>query len=420
MTCQLERVSTHWYGNSLALLCVIMLTTACATTYYQPYIGAAPGYSEASISKDTYRVEFRGDSSLLSNDLNRYLFYRCAELALSLGAKSFGVVYGYNDYATAVAIIRIGFPEVAPSLGWYDAASLLKELGSELQIPPHQVTASPKLGFDLGTATGVMNYPFTAKTVDSQTYHLRLKAEIMPAHVKLIDHTLFYRAAKFAEDRGADYFVILSGRAEEGTREAGGSLIYPARPPDHFPWYARSIVIRLFSGKRPEALISAFGTQEILDRARQELPFGRQNHQSQAASDQLTTLVPSTVTSAVPNGPIKLVQYREGGILTYLNSAEELVERLMVRCAQATLDDGYDYFSIVRGGPVGLPWRYNTLSSFHGYGYASGTPVVYGDYPELYNHVETRIRLFRKNDLTPREFAYDARDVLKNIGQRVE
>lgn len=411
----------HWCGNSLALLCAyFVMTTGCVTSSYQPYIGAGSGYSETSISKDTYRVEFRGGSPSSSNDLNRYLFYRCAELALSLGAKSFGVVYGYNGYANAVAIIRIGFPEVDASSGWYDAASLLKELGGELQIAPHTVIASPKLGFDVSTATDVMNFPFIATTVDSQTYHLRLKAEIIPAHVKLIDHTLFYRAAKFAEDRGADYFVILSGRAEQGTREAGGSWIYPARPPDLFKWYARSIVIRLFAGKRPEALISAFGTQEVLDRARQELPVDRPSHQPQAEWDRLTAQDIGTVTNTVPNGSIKLIQYREPGSLTYLKSSMELEERLMVRCAQATLDDGYDYFSLVRGGPVGLPWRYNTLVSFHGYGYASGTPVIYGDRQELYDHVEARIRQFRKGDVTPWEFAYDARDVLKNIGQRVE
>lgn len=402
------------------LLCALLLwTTACATSY-QPYVGAGPGYSETSISSDTYRVEYRGDSSLLSSELNRYLFYRCAELALSLGAKSFAVVYGYNDYANAVAIIRIGFPEVDEPLGWHDATALMKELGRELQIPPHTVIASAKLAFDVGTATDVMKYPFTARTVDSQTYHLRMKAEVNPAHLKLIDHTLFYRVARFAEERGADYFVILSGRAEQGLREVGGSLILPARPPDQISWYARSIVIRLFSGKRPGELISAFGTEDVLTRARQELPFNRPGNQPKAEWDRLGAKDKDTVTNTVRDRSIKLVEYREPGRLSYPRSAADLEERLMVKCAQTTLDDGYDYFSLVRGGPVGLPWRYNTLGSFRGYGYAGGTPVFYGDQQEQYDRVHARIQQFRKGDVTPWEFAYDARDVLKNIGQALE
>lgn len=400
----------------------LFVTTACTTTYYQPYIGAGPGYSEASISKDTYRVEFRGDSSLMANEINRYLFYRCAELVLSLGAKSFGVVYGYNDYANAVAIIRIGYAEVDASLGWYDAASLLKELGDELRIPIHPVIASPKLGFDVGTATDVMTYPFTAKTVDSQTYHLWLKAELNPAHVKLIDHTLFYRAARFAEERGADYFVILSGWAEHGMRQVGtpiGAPI-PTAHYDYYPFYVRSIVVRLFSGQRPVELISAFSTDDLLDNAREELPFDRPGTLPTAAWDRLNARNQGIIPSTVPEGSLKLVEYREPGTLSYLKPATELEEKLMVRCAQATLDAGLDYFALVRGGPVGLPWRFNTLLSFRGFGYAGGTPVFYGERAEMYDRAHARIRQFRKADVTPWDFAYDARDVLNNIGQPIE
>lgn len=70
----------------LIFLCFLLLV-ACATPY-QP-MGFDGGYSDMALSRDTYKVSFRGNGLTLQDHVQTFLLRRCAELTIQQGYKYF-------------------------------------------------------------------------------------------------------------------------------------------------------------------------------------------------------------------------------------------------------------------------------------------------------------------------------------------
>ncbi len=417
----------HSVRCSLVFILVLLLvTSACATATYQPHLGTGFGFSETPIASDTYKVTFEGRAP--TKRLNAFVLYRCAELAIAKGFSSFNLVYGYNvDTNTlgingkAIAIVRFdSSPSGDPDMGWYDARRILEELSPLLGIPSHDFVANPRSNVDVDY-TAVVLYPFFVTSIDSQTYRVQLSLPEMTSPsgystdwFKLLDMMLWHRLAQFAVDSGADYFVLLSGSGRIGSYGTGaGQNTY------YHPYNERSVIVRLFKGERPAALPAAFMAQDILDSA--GLKFRHPDEKvGKVSSGKLD--YPRRDTSRIREiAAIPLdIRYRDPSMISYKRTPADLEERLFVRCAEATLADGYDYFSFVKEEEYLEPWQQDKPGEFIKNSYASGTPVFSGNYDMKYDDIRIRIRKFRKRDgLPPDGFVFDAADIMHNIGQRL-
>jgi hypothetical protein len=76
-------------------LILALLLGGCATGYHPNVAGG--GYSDRRLDADVFYVSFRGNSYTSRDAVDRYAFYRCAELTLQAGYDYFVVVGGNTD-----------------------------------------------------------------------------------------------------------------------------------------------------------------------------------------------------------------------------------------------------------------------------------------------------------------------------------
>ena len=405
--------------RTLPLFCAVLFITSACSTSYQPYMGVGSGFSETLIGPDTYRVAYEGRAS--TKHLNAFLVYRCADLAIGKGYKLFNIVYGYNSGTQAVAITKFDSNLTDPRrMGWHDARRTLEELDPLLEVPPHEFVSNPRLSFDLGTTDEIVQFLFVVTSIDSHTYRVQLSqpkaANSLTAtrnRSKLLDHMLWYRVAQFTVDSGADYFVILSGSGRQGSYSTGWD-----KNSSHHTYNERSLVLRLFKGEPPAALPSAF-----LESAGVELHLERfrDRERGRVSARSLEYDIGQNDRSHEASTP-KQILFRDPSSLAFRRTPLDLEERLFVRCAQTTLDNGNDYFAFVKEEERIPPWQQNERGDFVEDGYAGGTPVFTGQYgPDMkLDDIRVRIQEFRKGDVLPTGlFVFDARDVIKNIGQQL-
>ena len=375
------------------------------------------------MAPDTYRVTYEGGEPTAR--LNALLMYRCAELAVGKGHSSFNIVYGYNRGNYAAAIIRLG-PSLtgSESTAWHNSKQTLEQLNPIVQVPPHEFMPSPRLSFELGTTENAVKLPFVITSIDSHTYRVELHhtktnpTGASPDESKLLDHTLWYRMAQFTVDSGADYFVILSGDGRSGSYYSPGGLRVTGAS---FSYNERSVVLRLFKGAPPASLPSAFLAKDILESARVELRLPDQKI-GRVSTSSLEDTREENGNYHEDNARAQQVLFRDPSRLAFRMTPLELEERLFVRCASVTLDDGYDYFAFVKEERRISPSQQEKPGDFVENGYAGGTPVFSGQYgPDMkLDDIRVWIREFRKDDkIPPGLFVFDAQDVMHNIGQRL-
>lgn len=91
----------------------------CMTpTTYHPVTGTgieSGGYSDAQIAPDTYTVSFAGNSATSRDTVDRYLFYRAAQLTLQHGGTWFTATHGTNDVQSEVNVTP---DPLGPGFGW--------------------------------------------------------------------------------------------------------------------------------------------------------------------------------------------------------------------------------------------------------------------------------------------------------------
>lgn len=100
-------------------LALSLALAGCATpTTYHPAADVAvnsPGYSDKKISADTYQVNFTGNSVTSRDTVDRYLFYRAAQLTLQKGYRTFTLVKGDNAID---ADVYANLEPAGPGFGW--------------------------------------------------------------------------------------------------------------------------------------------------------------------------------------------------------------------------------------------------------------------------------------------------------------
>ena len=77
---------------TIVILCSFV--TSCATPYQR--LGVTGGYSDIRLSKDTYKVSFRGNASTSQEEVQNYLLRRSADLTLQNGYKYFLILTSKN------------------------------------------------------------------------------------------------------------------------------------------------------------------------------------------------------------------------------------------------------------------------------------------------------------------------------------
>ena len=404
---------------------LLLITSACSTATYQPYLGTGAGFSETPIASDTYKVTFEGRGP--TKRLNAFVLYRCAELAIAKRATSFNLVYGYNvDSNTlgmnskAIAIIKLeSSPSSDRSTAWYDALQTLEALAPLLEIPPHEFVANPRSNPDLDYREVVL-YPFLVTSIDSQTYRVQLNMPEMTSPsgfstkwFKLIDLMLWHRLAQFTVDSGADYFVLLGGSGRIGNYRTGaGQNTY------YHPYNERSVIVRLFKGERPAALPSAFMAQDILESAGLKFRV-RDQKIGKVSTDKLAYVRREPGSRNEVSAASQEILFRDPSMISYKRTPADLEERLFVRCAEVTLADGYDFFAFVKEEEHLQPWEQDRPGDFAKNSYAGGTPIFSGNYDMKFDDIRVRIQKFRKGHVPAGLFVFDAADVMRNIGQRL-
>lgn len=103
-----------------ALALTLSLAVAgCATpTTFHPAADTtvnSPGYSDKQLSADTYRVNFTGNSVTSRDTVDRYLFYRAAQLTLQKGFRTFALVKGET---TIDVNTYTNLEPASPGFGW--------------------------------------------------------------------------------------------------------------------------------------------------------------------------------------------------------------------------------------------------------------------------------------------------------------
>jgi hypothetical protein len=91
---RMTNVSRAMPAYALGFLLALLLG-GCATGYHPN--GAGGGYSDRRLDTDVFYVSFRANSYTSRDAVERYAFYRCAEVTLQAGYDYFVVVGGNTD-----------------------------------------------------------------------------------------------------------------------------------------------------------------------------------------------------------------------------------------------------------------------------------------------------------------------------------
>lgn len=106
-------------GLVASALALSVALAGCATpTTYHPAADVSansPGYSDKQLSADTYEVNFTGNSVTSRDTVDRYLFYRAAQLTLQKGFRSFTMKRGDN---TLDENVYANLEPAGPGFGW--------------------------------------------------------------------------------------------------------------------------------------------------------------------------------------------------------------------------------------------------------------------------------------------------------------
>lgn len=79
---------------------IFVLLIGCSTPYKSA--GLTGGYSDVQLSKDIYKVSFRGNGFTSNEKVQDYLLYRCAQLTDSKGYKYFIVLAGNENHSDQI------------------------------------------------------------------------------------------------------------------------------------------------------------------------------------------------------------------------------------------------------------------------------------------------------------------------------
>ncbi|WP_322965276.1 CC0125/CC1285 family lipoprotein [Sphingomonas fuzhouensis] len=106
-------------GLAASALALSIALAGCATpTTYHPAADVSantPGYSDRQLSADTYEVNFTGNSVTSRDTVDRYLFYRAAQLTLQKGYRTFTMKRGDNALDEN---IYADLQPAGPGFGW--------------------------------------------------------------------------------------------------------------------------------------------------------------------------------------------------------------------------------------------------------------------------------------------------------------
>jgi hypothetical protein len=106
-------------GLVASALALSVALAGCATpTTYHPAADVSansPGYSDRQLAPDTYEVNFTGNSVTSRDTVDRYLFYRAAQLTLQKGFRSFTMK---RDDNTLDENIYANLDPAGPGFGW--------------------------------------------------------------------------------------------------------------------------------------------------------------------------------------------------------------------------------------------------------------------------------------------------------------
>lgn len=178
----------------------------------------------------------------------------------------------------------------------------------------------------------------------------------------------------------------------------------------------------MFKGARPATLLSAFSAKDILESVGVELRVADKKI-GRISTGSLEYNTGEDGRSVEDNVSTQQIVFRDPSRLAFRMTPLELEERLFARCATVTLEDGYDYFALVKEEKPIAPWQQDKPGDFIENGYTGGAPVFTGQYgPDMkLDDIRVRIREFRKGDaLPPGTFVFYAlQDIMHNIGQRL-
>ena len=94
--------------QTIALLAIISLLSACGTPYRAAPFWGAGGYSSKDLDKNTVQVSYLTGRSAGTQTISKYIMYRSAEIALERGYDAFRVIdmsgfssHGIGGYTSA-------------------------------------------------------------------------------------------------------------------------------------------------------------------------------------------------------------------------------------------------------------------------------------------------------------------------------
>lgn len=106
-------------GVAASALALSLALAGCATpTTYHPASDVSansPGYSDQQLTSDTYQVNFTGNSVTSRDTVDRYLFYRAAQLTLQKGYRTFTMV---KDKTALDQNVYANLEPAGPGFGW--------------------------------------------------------------------------------------------------------------------------------------------------------------------------------------------------------------------------------------------------------------------------------------------------------------
>lgn len=108
---------------------IVLAVGSCATPYQEMSFIGAGGYVDHQIDSNSFIVRFQGNSYSERDEVEAYLLYRCANIAVEQGADYFVIVDRAYDRPNATALIRVY--EGKPPDGEYrafDAADVIAHL----------------------------------------------------------------------------------------------------------------------------------------------------------------------------------------------------------------------------------------------------------------------------------------------------
>jgi hypothetical protein len=91
----------------LAALSAALAAVSCATPYQEMSFIGAGGYVDYQVDSNSFLVRFQGNSYSDRDEVEVYLLYRCANIAVEQGADYFVIIDRNYDGESASALIRV-------------------------------------------------------------------------------------------------------------------------------------------------------------------------------------------------------------------------------------------------------------------------------------------------------------------------